>query len=292
MHPSYRELFLQSTKNSSESIFLIPRSIEYGIYNTAQYPLPRNVGGYGAPNPTWDLLAAYTCTDGLPIDESPLFDPQNPFKNRDPRCTATIVEFGTRHLGFDYNPHPDAVQVMNYNTGRMQTNNDARVNAQFASYNGLVWKKGIDETWLENGMEVAFDKIIVRYADVLLMYAEAKNELGEMDETVWNTTIRAIRQRAGFTAASALDFPGGSKEDIMTHIRYERRIEFAGEGTYYNDLRRWKRAEEEMANLNIYRYDGVQIGTRNFNKDRDYWWPVPASQIEADPALRPNNPGW
>ena len=41
-------------------------------------------------------------------------------KNRDPRCTATIVEFGTRHLGFEYNPHPDAVQVMNYNTGKMQ----------------------------------------------------------------------------------------------------------------------------------------------------------------------------
>ena len=127
---------------------------------------------------------------------------------------------------------------------------------------------------------------------LLMNLGTIQRRLGEMDEAVWNETIRAIRQRAGFSAASALDFPGGGKEEIMKHIRYERRIEFAGEGTYYNDLRRWRIAENEMANLNIYRYDGVQIGTRNFNKDRDYWWPVPASQIEVNPTLRPNNPGW
>lgn len=63
-------------------------------------------------------------------------------------------------------------------------NNDARVNAQFASYNGLLWKKGIDETWLENGKDVDPDKIIIRYADVLLMYAEAKIELNQIDQSV------------------------------------------------------------------------------------------------------------
>lgn len=123
LHKDYSDLFLSTTKNSEESIFLLPRSIEYKVTLgnwTVMNEVSRNPGGWGAFAPSWDLLAAYTCTDGLPIDESPLFDPHNPFKNRDPRCTATIVEFGTRHLGFEYNPHPDAVQVMNYNTGKMQ----------------------------------------------------------------------------------------------------------------------------------------------------------------------------
>ena len=230
--------------------------------------------------PLKNFVDAYWMEDGKPREESQYADAEN-YEHMDPRFYKTIVYPGATWMG---------EVVKTDNTNVLFTNRQT----------GFIYKKYTvytEKTPTEDERNLGEDCspiniMLLRYADILLMYAEAKNELGEMDETVWNTTIRAIRQRAGFTAASALDFPGGSKEDIMTHIRYERRIEFAGEGTYYNDLRRWKRAEEEMANLNIYRYDGVQIGTRNFNKDRDYWWPVPASQIEADPALRPNNPGW
>ncbi len=134
--------------------------------------------------------------------------------------------------------------------------------------------------------------MLLRYADVLLMYAEAKNELGEMTEEIWNRTVKTIRQRAGFTSSSALAYPGNDADEIRRHIRYERRVELAGEGTYYNDLRRWREAENVMNNLSICKHDGTLIGTRNFNKERDYWWPVPSSQIEIAPTLRPNNPGW
>ena len=276
LHPSYRELFLQSTKNSSESIFLIPRSIEYGIYNTAQYPLPRNVGGYGAPNPTWDLLAAYVCTDGLPIDESPLFDPHDPFKNRDPRLSMTIVPFGETFLGIEYNPHPEALQVMNYNTGKMQTNNDARVNAQFASYNGLVWKKGIDETWLENGMEVAFDKIIVRYADVLLMYAEAKIELNQIDQSVLDA-INQVRARAyGVDYTNTSAYPAvttTNQSELRTILRTERRMEFAKEGLRYMDLIRWKIAGKALTRPNYGMLYPVDL-LRERVIDKGLWfWP-------------------
>ena len=104
--------------------------------------------------------------------------------------------------------------------------------------------------------------------------------------------MKAIRQRAGFTSSSALAYPGNDADAVRRHIRYERRVELAGEGTYYNDLRRWREAENVMNDLSIYKYDGTLIGTRNFNKERDYWWPVPSSQIEIAPTLRPNNPGW
>lgn len=129
--------------------FLIPRSIEYNLVMDVHGWLPRNHGGYAVPNPTWDLFASYVCTDGLPIDESPLFDPHDPFKNRDPRLSMTIVPFGENFMGIEFNPHPEALEVMNYKTGQMIKNNDTRAVAQYASYNGLVWKKGMDETCLE-----------------------------------------------------------------------------------------------------------------------------------------------
>ncbi len=249
LHPSYRELFLQSTKNSSESIFLIPRSIEYGIYNNAQYPLPRNVGGYGAPNPTWDLLAAYVCTDGLPIDESPLFDPHDPFKNRDPRLSMTIVPFGENWCGVEYNPHPEALQVMNYNTGEMITNNDTRANAQYASYNGLVWKKGLDESCLQNAMRSEADRIIIRYADILLIYAEAKIELNQIDQSVLDA-MNEVRARAYGVDKSATEqypaFKMASQQELRKQLRMERRMEFPKEGLRYMDLIRWKLMDKVM----------------------------------------------
>lgn len=279
LHPSYADLFLSTTKNAEESIFLLPRSIEFGVtygnYSVMQ-EITRNPGGWGSYSPSWDLFAAYICTDGLPIDESPLFDPRDPFKNRDPRCTATIVEFGTRHLGFDYNPHPDAVQVMNYNTGKMQKNNDARVNAQYASYNGLVWKKGIDETWLENGKDVDPDKIIIRYADVLLMYAEAKIELGEIDQSVLDA-INQVRARAyGVDYTNTAAYPAVTTTDqqkLRTVVRTERRMEFAKEGLRYMDLVRWRIAGKALTRPNygmLYPTDLLKVKV----VDQGLWfWP-------------------
>ena len=177
LHSDYANLFLQSTKNSKEAIFSLPRSLELKVTTGPTSDIiSRNSGGFAAANPTWDLFCAYLCTDGKTIDKSPLYDPRNPFKNRDPRCTATIVEFGQPHLGFIYDPHPNALQVTRVSTNTKVTNNDNRANAQFASFNGLVWKKGVDDSWLLNGRLIEPEQIIVRYADVLLMYAEAKIE--------------------------------------------------------------------------------------------------------------------
>lgn len=111
LEPDYAKLFLQTTKVNPEKVFVLPRSIENEVMLDAwivKNALPRNAGGYGSYNPSWDLFASYLCTDGLPIDESPLFDPKNPFKNRDPRCAMTLVEFNTEHCGYEYDPSPAA----------------------------------------------------------------------------------------------------------------------------------------------------------------------------------------
>ena len=76
----------------------------------------------------------------------------------------------------------------------------------------------------------------IRFADILLMYAESKNELGEMSEEIWNQTIKPLRERAGFGEAYCA-YPGGN--DLRQVIRDERRVELALEGRRVFDLRRW-----------------------------------------------------
>ena len=334
LEADFSKLFLQSTKSNPEKIFVIPRSIANEVVLTpwiVKNELPRNAGGYGSDNPSWDLLAAFLCTDGLPIDESPLFDPRNPFKNRDPRCAQTIVEFETAHCGFEYNPRPDAKEVMNYSTGKKQSNQDSRAVQQYASYNGLLWKKCIDASWTENGQQVESDQIFMRYADVLLMYAEAKIELNEIDNSVLNA-INSVRARAyGVDAANVAMYPAVTTTDqteLRKTVRIERRTELANEGLRYMDLIRWKLASKALNSYNyimlapddlqnnivakglwfwpstplidddgladfstMYNAGQIAVGAKRVFPDRQYLWPIPTHDMELCPNLG-NNDGY
>lgn len=334
LEPDFAKLFLQSTGVNDEKIFYIPRSLENSVVLDAWYVnngLPRNAGGYGSDNPSWDLFAAYLCTDGLPIDESDLFDPRNPFKNRDPRCTKTIVEFGTEHCGFEYNPRPDAREVMNYSTGKMQSNQDNRAINQYASYNGLLWKKGIDASWMDNGKQVARDYIMMRYADVLLMYAEAKIELGQIDDSVTDA-INQVRARAyGVAVGATKDYPAviaSSQDELRKAVRIERRMELANEDRRYQDLIRWDLAKKALNGYNyimlqptellnnvvnqglwfwgmtpqidedgladfsaLYNAGLCQYGAKRVFPDRQYLWPIPTREMNLCPNLK-NNEGY
>lgn len=334
LEADFSKLFLQSTKSNPEKIFVIPRSIANEVVLTpwiVKNELPRNAGGYGSDNPSWDLLAAFLCTDGLPIDESPLFDPHNPFKNRDPRCAQTIVEFETAHCGFEYNPRPDAKEVMNYSTGKKQSNQDSRAVQQYASYNGLLWKKCIDASWTENGQQVESDQIFMRYADVLLMYAEARIELNEIDNSVLNA-INSVRARAyGVDAANVAMYPAVTTTDqteLRKTVRIERRMELANEGLRYMDLIRWKLASKALNSYNyimlapddlqnnivakglwfwpstplidddgladfstMYNAGQIAVGAKRVFPDRQYLWPIPTHDMELCPNLG-NNDGY
>ena len=332
LHPTYASLFLQTTKNSREVVFGFPRSIALNVNIASSNVLDRitrNAGGFGAVAPTWDLLCSYLCTDGLPIDKSPLFDPRNPFKNRDPRCTATIVEFGTSHLGFVYDPNPTAVRVLRVSSNSQVTNNDNRANAQFASFTGLVWKKGIDDTWLQNGNRIEPDQIVVRYADVLLMYAEAKTELNEIDKSVLDA-INAVRARAYTVAPTATTaYPAvttTNQRDLRRAIRIERRMEFVNEGLRYMDLVRWRLAEKvlnrpiygmldpndlktKLVDKNLWFFPSIptidEDGQADFKPmfdagliklivptawtNQQYLWPIPAAEIQINTNMKQND---
>lgn len=278
LYPSYEELFLGSTHNTSESVFSIARSIANAVTLSWTDLLPRNNGGYAAAEPSWDLLAAYLCTDGLPIDESPLFDPHDPFKNRDPRCAASIVPFGSIFLGVEYDPNPvTGEKVMNYTIGKEQNNNDNKAVTQHASYNGLLWKKGIDETCTQNGGKTEHDIIIIRYADVLLMYAEAMIEKGTIDASVLNA-INQVRARAyGVAVEDVGNYPAvttTNQAKLRTILRMERRMEFACENRRFMDMIRWKLCDKV---LNMKHYGIFQTKADIVNKmiDPGHWfWAV------------------
>lgn len=281
LEPSYRELFLQRTKTSKEFVFILPRSISMSkdiIDATAvKNKMVRNAGGWAATDPSWDLLAAYTCIDGLPVDKSPLFDSHNPFKNRDPRCGMTLVPFGESFLDFVYDPSPAATTVLNTKTNTMEYNNDTRINKQYASFNGLVWKKGIDETWMDNGYTAENPQIVMRYADVLLMYAEAKIELNEIDQSVVDA-MNTVRARAyGVDKSAVTSYPAFTilpQKDMRYQLRVERRMELAGENLRFADLIRWHLAEVVMRHK---QYGMIYPATDCLEKvvnTGNWFWPV------------------
>ena len=334
LYNDYRKLFLASTKNTSEQIFGFPNAAELLSYWDAGWMVKRyvcrNAGGYSSYQPSWDLFCSYLCTDGLPIDESPLFDPRDPYKNRDPRLGETMPAPGTEFMGFRYTPHPDSTQVYNFGTGKYQFNKDSRrLDNRYGSFNGLVWKKGIDISWQD--LLADNDMIVMRYADVLLMYAEAKIELSEIDQSVLDAInqVRARAYKADYTDTNL--YPAVTTTDkakLKTIIRTERRMEFALEGLRYMDIIRWGIADQVL-NTKIYgildygelkvkvldpglwflpgipdidengspNLDGLfnaglikQLAVRSF-PSRQYLWPIPSSEILINDNLV-NNTGY
>ena len=317
LEKDYGNLFLSKTKQSSESIFLLPRSIILGVaLGDRQNYIPRNNGGWAAKDPSWDLFFSYYCVDGLPVDESPLFDPKNPFLNRDPRCNATIVPFNEPFLDYIYNPHPLALKTKKVSTGQDVNNNDNRAVAQYASFNGLVWKKGVDSDWLLNSWRTEPDNIIIRYADVLLMYAEAKIELNDIDQSVLDA-INQVRERAYKSEATFPKVTVLNQAALRKVVRAERRMEFALEGLRYMDIIRWKIAEKVLnkpnyglldpadlvskvvntgkwflptapnidddgiADFSSFFTQGLikQIAVRKFDAKKQYIWPIPSTEV-------------
>jgi len=266
LHDNFGNLFLPKTKNSVETVFGLPRSVTLKVtFDDCQNFVSRNAGGWAAKDPSWDLFCSFLCKDGLPVDESPLFNPRRPFDNRDPRCAATIVEFQTPHLGYVFQPHPDSVKVLSVSDNKYVENKDTRSIAQYASFNGLLWKKGVDGDWLLNSWKIEPDNIIIRFADVLLIYAEAKTELGETDQAV-RDAINKVRARAYGTAyTNTAAYPAVTATDqaaLRKIIRIERRMEFAMEGIRYMDLIRWKLAEKALNKANYGLLDPADLRTK------------------------------
>ena len=271
LESDFSNLFLSTTRVSSEVIFDLPRSTALKVVSaTVKSYYNRTAGGTAVAQPSWELFFSYPCSDGLTVDKSPLYDPANPFKNRDPRLAKTIAEFGTELLGYVYDPRISAVKVMQISSQTMVKNKDNRSVDQYASYNGMCLRKGVSEEWLDD-QATESDLIIMRYADVLLMYAEAKEELGQIDESVLNA-INQVRARAyGVAVTASSKYPSVTETNqikLRRIIRNERRIEFAWENRRWFDLIRWHLCGDLLTTPT---YNLPPVEQMKINEASGYW---------------------
>src|SRR5690606_34923957 len=118
--------------------------------------------------------------------QSPLYDPSNPFENRDPRLQATCVVPGSVFLGYQFETHPDSLEVWDYNTNPPRRVNNLEVTHAYATFSGYQYRKYVADEAREFRGESELNTMLVRYAEVLLMYAEAKIEKGEIDQSVYD----------------------------------------------------------------------------------------------------------
>lgn len=272
----YKEVFNYHNKNNKEVIFdvqyLGPKMGEGGSLDYILGNLSSNGTGSGNTScPSIELLDMYWCTDGLPISESSLYDPNDRYANRDKRLDISVIRPGSTYKGLDY---VFPLQAGDYVKGRTRT--------------GLMWRKYVVEdegsAWGDDNQNF----ILIRYADVLLMYAEAKNELlGEPDSQTYQV-LNQVRERAG---VKGIENGSQSKDKMRELIRTERMLELACEGLIYSDIRRWKIAGSLLNGRQFKNLLGEGYMTRVFDENKHYLWPIPQSEIDMNKNLV-QNPGF
>ena len=292
LFPNYRGLFRISNKNNQEIIM----DVQYveNLYSNGTLGIlpPASCGGWCSINPTQSLVDIYECIDGKTIEESPLYDPDQPYQNRDPRLSASILCPGDLYEGKYYDPidqnDPNGDYYAPY--GRSKT--------------GYLVRKYVDDLSDYADMwNTAMNAIVMRYAEVLLMYAECKVELGEIDASVYDV-LNELRSRAGMCEVDKTVYITQAK--MRELVRRERRVELALEGLRWFDVCRWKIGEEVMPGQ-VY---GCRLGTvdpvtgklaltkeriktevRIFDPAKHYLWPIPQTTIDAASEIK-QNPGY
>jgi starch-binding outer membrane protein, SusD/RagB family len=322
LYPDYKNLTLYAGKRNSEVILDVPFKI--GVQTSR---LPRSRGsqnwfGWSLSVPSQFLVDSYEATDGKPIDESSIYNPANPFVNRDPRLYGSIILPQTIWGDFIFESQVDSAEAWLVNNAGQKigrfTNWDQSV---YGTFTGYLWKKYNDPLDYPEKIENSeVNYILMRYAEVLLIYAEAKIEAQEIDASVLSA-INQVRARAyGTNPANTTAYPAISttnQSELRKIVRRERKVEFAGEGLRIFDIRRWRIAEQVMNGplvgrphgsyasvsapaindatghpyygnqLNLYR----NVETRNFNPARHYLWPIPQPELNVNKAME-QNPGY
>lgn len=317
LHNNFEDLFKYAGQESNEIIWAHQylTSAKKTTSTTANL-LSRNGKGYSNKVPSQSLVDAYQCTDGKDIDKSLIYDPEKPFENRDPRLTYTIAVPGSVFFGYQFETHKDSLKCWNYNVNpAVRIDNQDGINA-YASFTGYCWKKYVDISDKDNPNASQLNATIIRYAEVLLIYAEAKIEANQIDQSVYDA-LNEVRQRP------TVDMPaiptGLSQTALRAIVRKERLYELAMEGFRWYDIRRWKIAEKVM-NGSFYgriprgllssapvidengvpNYNSVAnkaemriVEQRKFNNtnSRDYLWPIPERERTTNPNLE-QNPGY
>ncbi|MFV0592484.1 MAG: RagB/SusD family nutrient uptake outer membrane protein [Draconibacterium sp.] len=291
-YDNFNSLFLYDGEGSDETIL----AHEYGLSddNKVQSWDNRNLE-QGQACATRKLVDLYLCTDGLPIGKSPLFQGwtnyASEWMNRDPRLLATVLKRGDNLKG-DNAPWTPTI---------------------YSSLSGILYKKYYYAADWPDGKASYIDWMYLRYAEVLLIYAEATYELNEhiSDEDL-NLSINKLRDRVEMPHLTNA-FVSANGLDMKEEIRRERACELAMEGFRYDDIMRWKIAEdvlpETVYGARIYAAEYINVDPsklnltndsiiiaqpaekRSFDSKKNYLWPLPISQLGLNENLT-QNPYW
>ncbi len=274
----FQALFTEENENNEEVIF----DIQY-MKDLHPQPWPTTATSFAewpTPSVSADLINSYYMTNGLPIDHpSSGYNDQDPYTDRDPRLAASVILPGSQ-MG------PDRVFI--------PANDQVLSGARPRKY------ADVNNTNRDN---CAINSILMRYADVLLMRAEALVESGSTDHEVYDL-INQVRERVNMPKVEEVEGTGLSQEQLRDIIRHERRVEFFMEGTRYADMLRWK---DESLIHDVYGYNNtklsdpsspatwifeqVKIATRNFDPSKGWLWPIPQSEMQNNENLT-QNPGY
>lgn len=308
LYSNYGNLFLEAGEGAAntENIFVKI----FGVSNTNLLLGHNNSRDLenGRMAPTRNLVRQYLYSDGLPAfnndntpsaTRSPLFVNEGSetsyntiLDNRDPRIAFTFFRSGEQAYQGPWVPK-----------------------TSLGSRSAFAPKKGFSRTDQTINGAAVLDRILIRYAEVLLIYAEAKYELnGSITDADLNLTVNALRTRVGFAKPLTNAFATTNNLNMREEIRRERTVELALEGFRYDDLIRWKTAETMLPkellgakfiaaewvgtngtslNLNAEQVLIVEpASSRRFRIDRDYLYPVPVNEITLSGGNVTQNPNW
>ncbi len=266
LHPNYGDLFSLQGQDSPEIVFSVRFDRDPNNSNGETF----SATFLGSPKvderPMPNLVNDYYATDGLPISESPLFDPQNERDNRDPRAGATIYFQGDLFL-----LEPDQRAF----TGNSPTGYAKRKYIRQAPEpdSGGVGEPGSQDFY------------VIRYADVLLMRAEALAETGDLGAAA--SLVNQVRDRVNMPSVQQVE--GITTQEAMIEIvRHERRVELALEGLRFMDLKRWGELQDAFARAAA---DPVGPYNPSFQGLRSEFFPIPQNEIDVNPELE-QHPAW
>ncbi|UFH36913.1 RagB/SusD family nutrient uptake outer membrane protein [Flavobacterium acetivorans] len=276
---SYEQQFWAVNENSKEVILAAQNidnsSYEYGNGLNTLFPCS-DLGGWSSITPTAGLVDAYWDKNGNVFSAptaaqrasnynngTPNAAYYDEFKNRDTRLYASIL--------FPSNPWDrySAGYVFNWAKGG---NNNSKT--------GYNFRKLVDPAYTTTDWDGAQDFQIIRYAEILLTYAEAKNEVSGPDASIY-AALKDIRDRAGMPAIDEAVY--NTKDKLRQVIRNERRIELAGEGQRFQDIRRWNIANVVMKTTYDITNSPVQVRTW---EEKFVKMPYPQSALDRNPFLK------
>ncbi|SHJ80044.1 Starch-binding associating with outer membrane [Arenibacter nanhaiticus] len=276
----YRDLFRYVGRINNERIMYTRRGFSESWFRS----MPKSMGGQGASNPTASIVNAYETLEGKTIDEYGTERDEfikNPnYMERDPRLDATVWLPGEEFLGHVLSP--------------FEPNSDDATSESGASKTGFALTKFIDPEDVNKTYSGNLDYMIIRYAEILLIYVESLIESGDYNNPDVLLYLNKIRNRAGMPNVDQSVY--NNQEKLRELLRRERRVELAFEGQRYFDLRRWGIAEQKMKGVLEGAYDPqngspIIVETRVYSSPKNDYLPIPQRELDANENMEQNS-GW